>query len=137
MFEKAKIEIPEIPEEIAVPAIKRANVTRQNFGVLALNQDHKKEVVNLILKNTTLPAQVTEIFGTELANQETVEIRIMENEVSDPERAIEIGKAILELPAGLPAQSPIDITFRLNEEGRLEMTALSNDRKISVNIEAL
>jgi len=134
VFEKAKIEIPEIPEKRAL--VKRANVTRHSFGVLALNQDHKKEVVNLILKNTTLPTEVTERFGTELANQETVEIRIMENEESDPEQAIEIGKAILELPAGLPAQSEIDVTFRLNEEGRLEMTAveITDDRKISVSL---
>ncbi|TGO02106.1 hypothetical protein PN36_30455 [Candidatus Thiomargarita nelsonii] len=41
------------------------------------------------------------------------------------------------MPSGLPAQSPIDITFRLNEEGRLEMTAveITDDRKISVSIE--
>jgi len=152
-IEKEKMEIPEeIAQAVAadtgftLEAVKRANlairnVTSKSFGVVALNQEHKEEVVNLILKNTTVPAEVTERFGTELANQDSVEIRIMENEVSDknlePEQAIEIGKAILELPSGLPAQSPIDITFRLNEEGRLEMTAveITDDRKISVSIE--
>jgi len=152
-LEKDKIEIPEeIAQSVAadtgftLEAVKSANmairnVTSKSFGVVALNQDKKKEVVNLILKNTTVPAEVTERFGTELANQDTVEIRIMENEVSDnklePEQAIEIGTASLELPSLLPANSPIDISFRLNEEGRLEMTAveITDDRKISVSIE--
>jgi molecular chaperone DnaK (HSP70) len=151
--QKERIEIPEdIAQAVAadtgftLAAVKRTkqairNVTSKSFGVVALNQDKKKEVVNLILKNTTVPAEVTERFGTESASQDAVDIRIMEDEVSDknlePEQAIEIGTAILDLPYGLPANSPIDITFRLNEEGRLEMTALeiTDDRKISVSIE--
>jgi len=141
--EEVQQEHVEIPDEIAqevafdtgftLAAVKRSKVTIRNvvsksFGVVALNPDHKEVVVNLILKNTTVPTDVTERFGTHEANQETVEIRIMENEVSDknlePEQAIEIGTAILDLPPNLPAQSPINITFRLNEEGRLEMTAV-------------
>jgi molecular chaperone DnaK len=151
--QQQRVEIPdEIAQEVAfdtgftLAAVKRANVTIRNvvsksFGVVALNPDHKELVVNLILKNTTVPADVTERFGTHEANQETVEIRIMENEVSDknlePEQAIEIGTAILDLPPKLPAQSPIDITFKLNEEGRLEMTAVevTEGRKVSVTIE--
>ncbi|MEN8219528.1 MAG: Hsp70 family protein [Pseudomonadota bacterium] len=151
--QKQLLEIPEdIAQEVAadtgftLAAVKRTkqvirNVTSKSFGVVALNQDKKKTVVNLILKNTTVPAEVTERFGTESANQNAVDIRIMEDEVSDknlePEQAIEIGTAILNLPYGLPANSPIDITFRLNEEGRLEMTALeiTDDRKVSVSIE--
>lgn len=154
--EEVQQEHLEIPDEIAqevafdtgftLAAVKRSKVTIRNvvsksFGVVALNPDHKEVVVNLILKNTTVPADVTERFGTHEAKQETVEIRIMENEVSDknlePEQAIEIGTAILDLPPNLPAQSPIDITFRLNEEGRLEMTAVevTEARKVSVTIE--
>jgi molecular chaperone DnaK (HSP70) len=153
---EAEVEKLEIPDDIAqevanntgftLAAVKRSkmairNVTSKSFGVVALNQNNQEMVVNLILKNTTVPADVTERFGTHLANQDTVNIRVMEDELTDknlePENAIEIGTAVLDMPSGLPANSPIDITFRLNEEGRLEITAVevTDARKVSVMIE--
>jgi molecular chaperone DnaK len=151
-----KTESPDIPDDIlkglaeesgfTLAAVKRSqvtirNVTSKSFGIIALDQQAQEVVVNLILKNTTVPADVTQRFGTHVADQETVDLRIMENEVSDkqlaPETAIEIGTAILDLPPNLPTHSPIDITFRLNEEGRLEMTAIevTEARKVSITIE--
>ncbi len=147
----------DIPEEIreeaerqvadnmgfTLAAVKRAgvsikNVTSKSFGVVAMDENKNEITVNLILKNTTVPAEVTERFGTHEANQDSVEIRIMENEVSDatlpPEQAVEIGVAELHIPAGLPPQSPIDITFELNEEGRLEMTAVEKTESRTVDI---
>lgn len=122
--------------------VKIVNVSSKSFGVVAKERETGQErVCNLILKNTNVPADVTGKFGTDEANQDTVEVRIMENEASDasiePELAIEIGKAMLDLPPGLPADSPIDITFKLNEEGRLEVTAVEATqlRKVEVTIE--
>jgi molecular chaperone DnaK (HSP70) len=122
---------------------KIENVVSKSFGVVSFISDDSDEqaVVNLILKNTTVPADITQEFGTREENQQKVELRIMENEASDPtidpELAIEIGNAVLDLPPGLPAHSPIDITFRLNEEGRLEMTATerTESRRIDMTIE--
>ncbi|EDN67651.1 Chaperone protein dnaK [Beggiatoa sp. PS] len=149
-------EPPDVPDDIlkglaeetgfTLAAVKRSqitirNVTSKSFGIIALDKQAQEIVLNLILKNTTVPAEVTQRFGTHLAAQETVDLRVMENEVSDqqlaPETAIEISTAILDLPANLPANSPIDITFRLNEEGRLEMTAVevTEARKVSITIE--
>ena len=50
-----------------------------------------------------------------------------------PEHALEIGTAVLKLPAGLP----VDLAFNLNEEGRLMITALetSESRSVEVNVE--
>ncbi len=124
--------------------VKIKNVTSKSFGVIAFvdNDQTKEWVFNLVLKNTTVPTEVTRRFGTSEAHQETVQIRIMENEVTDaqtmPEIAVEIGTALLEnLPPKLPAGSPIDITFQLNEEGRLELTAIevTGGRTISVTIQ--
>ncbi|MCK5717535.1 MAG: Hsp70 family protein [Thiomargarita sp.] len=146
----------EIPEEIAqavadeagftLEAVKYSkmairNVTSKSFGVLALNQDNEDRVVNLVLKNTTVPTEITDSFGTHVSNQETVEIKIMESDVSDkevkPENAIEIGTAILSLPPNLQIGSPIEITFLLNGEGRLEITAFEviQARQVSVTID--
>ena len=104
------------------------NVCSKSFGVVALDENDVELVCNLVVKNNTVPAEVTQTFGTHEANQKSVEIRIMEDEVKDPtldpSMAVEIGVGTLELPENLPARSPINITFKLNEEGRLEMTAV-------------
>lgn len=104
------------------------NVTSKSFGIIAHDSNDQEVVFNLILKNTDVPANITKTFGTAIADQEAVSIQIMENESNDtiapPEQALVIGTAVLELPPGLEADTPIDITFKLNEEGRLEITAV-------------
>ncbi len=116
------------------------NVTSKSFGIVAFQND-KEVLFNLILKNDEVPKDITQRFGTKEANQDSVAIKIMENELTDrildPESCVEIGVAELALPANLPYDSPIQVTFKLNEEGRLEITALevTGNRKISVNIE--
>ncbi len=152
----AEVKLNDIPEEIVqevaddagftLATVKHSqiairNVTSKSFGVLAVNEDNKERVVNLVLKNTPVPTKITENFGTHVSNQETVEIIIMETDVTDkelqPEHAIEIGTAILTLPPNLKTGSPIEITFTLNEEGRLQITAFEviQAKKVSVIIE--
>lgn len=131
---------------LTLGAVKSSRVTVKNvcsksFGVVVIDQNDKEFVDNLILKNTTVPVEVSRNYGTHEANQENVNVRIMENEVSEetnpPEMSIEIGNAIMEIPANLPAQSPIKITFKLNEEGRLDITAIeaTENREMHAAIE--
>jgi len=141
----------EIADRMGLPSttVKRyhemviRNVTSHSFGVIAVDRSSNREIVfNVILKNTTVPTQVKQVFGTLEANQETVDVRIMENgssndkiEISDAE---EIGNAQLSsLPAGLPEGSPIEITFELNDQGRLHATArdVSGNRTVEVEIQ--
>ena len=102
------------------------NVTSRSFGVIALDPDMKERVSNIIRVNDLVPTEATRRFGTVEANQENADIRIMESLVRDEQAEVsecdEIGKALLPLPPGLPANSPIEITFRLNEQGRLDAT---------------
>lgn len=130
-----------LPSVQGYVARKFTNVTSRSFGVVSLDKDRKEGVSNLILVNASLPASTTQRFGTVEANQENVEIRIMETtspaervEVGDCE---EIGKAMLDLPRGLPENAPIEITFTLNEQGRLHGLAkdLSGNRSVEVDIE--
>ena len=138
----------EMSEEtgVTLSAVKRSTMTirdvaSKSFGVVARRPNNQEGVFNLILKNTVVPVETKRTFYTPEANQERVLIRIMENETGNqtilPAHAVEIGTAILNLPSGLPQDLPIDITFSLNREGRLEMTALetSQRRKIAVVIE--
>lgn len=119
---------------------KITNVTSRSFGVAALERGQKEIVRNLIRVNESAPAQATQRFGTLQSNQSSAEIRIMENlspeENVAPADCEEIGNAVLSLPPGLPADAPIEITFEINEQGRLHAQAceLSANRSIEVEI---
>jgi molecular chaperone DnaK (HSP70) len=132
---------------LSLPAVKRSsemkirNVTSHSFGVVALKKSGEEIVSNIILKNTTVPAQAEQTFGTVEANQQNAEIRIMENIKSehdvDPSVCEEIGNALFSLPPGLPANAPIEISFQLNEQGRLHAVAreLSANKIVEVDIQ--
>ena len=118
------------------------NVTSKSFGVVAIESTTNEEkLFNLILKNEAVPITFTQEFGTSEDNQENVLLRIMSNEVKDqvldPMNGVEIGEATLSLPAGLPANSPLDITYRINEDGTLFVEAIerSEGRKVETSIE--
>ncbi|MFP4349165.1 MAG: Hsp70 family protein [Thermodesulfobacteriota bacterium] len=119
--------------------IKIRNVTSKSFGVIAHDSNDQEIVYNLILKNNDVPVNISRAFGTAVANQEAASIQIMENEsgetVTRPEHAVLIGNAVLNLPSDLKENTAIEITFRLNEEGRLEITAEeTSETRRSVNV---
>lgn len=118
------------------------NVTSRSFGVIAYNKKGELRVTNLILKNDPLPAKTTQKFGTYEDNQTTAEITIVDNLSSDeeydlPPASREIGKAELTIPPNLPKGTPIEITYELNEQGRLQIHAkeLVGGNEIQIEIE--
>ncbi|ADL51032.1 Hsp70 family protein [Clostridium cellulovorans] len=121
--------------------IEISNVVSKSFGVVAIDSKGNEIVSNLIFKNSTVPCEVTKGYGTNEEGQESALIRIMESEVSESvielELAQEIGVAELSLPPGLPYNSPILITFTLNEDGRLEMRAREtrDNKNVEIAIE--
>jgi molecular chaperone DnaK (HSP70) len=126
-----------------LPALERSmvrikNVASKSFGIIVLDPHGKERVFNLILRNTPVPANVTKDFFTAIENQKSVLIRIMENESSDlsilPDQAVEIGTAVLTLPPNLPKDLAVRISFRLNEEGRLQMSAVETAEQRSVEV---
>ncbi len=141
--------VKQMPQEVAdavgytIGAIKKSrvsikDVTSKSFGVVVRNPEDRELVYNLIVKNTPVPVDVTKAFFTAVVNQETVFIRIMENESKEEtvflSESMEIGTAILKLPNGLPAEQPIEISFKLNEEGRLQIAAVETKESSSVNV---
>ncbi|MCP4146155.1 MAG: Hsp70 family protein [bacterium] len=115
------------------------NVCSKSFGVTAVvdKATNKKLVFNLIKKNCTVPAEFTDTFVTLYDNQDYVGLPIMENEVTEDtnpvEKSIEIGNVTLEMPPGLPEGAPLDVTFKLNAEGRLDIKAVEAKEKREVN----
>jgi len=128
----------EMPESAMVDI---TDVTSKSFGVVILTQSLGERVYNIILKNTAVPTSAKRSFYTAEDNQESVYIRVMESESSSesiqPEFGVEIGTALLDLPPGLPIDLPIDITFNLDKEGCLQITAVESqeNRRVNVSIE--
>ncbi|MBF0287393.1 MAG: Hsp70 family protein [SAR324 cluster bacterium] len=122
-------------------AIQIKNVTSKSFGVVILNEKKEEKVFNLVMKNSDIPIEVSQEFYTVEANQARVDLIVKENELSketlDPDIAVEIGKAVLNLPAGLPEGSPIEVIFNLNKEGRLLMTGIekTKSQKVEASID--
>jgi len=129
-----------------LPSIERSmlkvrNVTSKSFGIVAHTPEDDEIVFNIVLRNTTVPISLKKNFYTAIMDQKTVLIRIMESETSRVEvpldHAVEIKTAVLNLPPNLPADLPIEITFTLNEEGQLHITAMetSESRQIEVTVD--
>ena len=125
----------------SLPAVEESmrtmkDVTSTSFGVVVKNVGNQEEVYNLIQKNSHVPIDVTKQFFTGAELQETVLIRIMENDAYDQvvplNHATEIGTAVLTLPPGLPKESPVQIFFKMNVEGRLQITAMESTESRTV-----
>lgn len=147
VVEKARQEVAD-QLGMALPSLKQysemsiTNVTSRSFGVEVFNRSTGQMVVsNLIKVNDMVPASTTQQFGTLEDNQQMADIKIMENISSDlevdPSICEEIGNAQLPLPMGLPADTPIEITFQLDEQGRLHGLAreLTHNTIIEVDIQ--
>ena len=119
-----------------LPALKRldemkvTNVVSHSFGVVAVRKKAsglEEYISNLVLAQQILPAERTRQYGTIEANQAEVQLRIMEStvredEIDDLDQGSEVGEATLPLAPGLPEGSPIEVTFELNQQGRLHIT---------------
>jgi molecular chaperone DnaK (HSP70) len=126
--------------EIVTNATKRArNVVSKTFGITVLDGYDAKgqpqlSVSNLIYRNTLLPAECSEQYATIADKQQIVVVELVEN-MSDapspgqPEPIISLDnttslwKGELPVKPNLPKYSPIDVTFRIDENGRLILTA--------------
>ena len=142
ILQEASKEVSEITG-YSLPAVKDSlvriqDVTSKSFGIVVENYGKKEEVFNLILKNSAVPIDIAKQFFTGAENQETVLIRIMENEMMEQvvaiEQATEIGTAILNLPKGLPKESPVQIFFKLSKDGRLQITAVEKTESRMVEV---
>lgn len=107
--------------------------TTKSYGVQVLDVKTNRDMVcNLIQKNQQITSddhtyRVERVFGTNVDNQQTVEVRVFENDEEldlipidrDP-----IKTATFDLyGSSLPKNSPIEVAFCLSEEGLLSVTA--------------
>ena len=78
----------------------------------------------MIPKNSQIPFSVTQKFVTNSANQTSIHVYILEGEATDPDACTQIGDFRIDgLPAGLPAGSPVEVTYSYDANGRIHATA--------------
>ncbi len=116
-------------------------VATKSYGVRA-KKNGVPIVRNLIVRQTSTPTLVSQIFFTEDADADYIELHVCANNSNDAEASLdesaEIGIAKLELPPGLPARSKVRVDFELSPEGRLEMTAVeeTSNARVAATFEA-
>lgn len=125
------------------PAMVIEVATTKSFAIRAIDGNSKKLMCfNLIKKNTLMPdgvIKVDDTFVTLENNQTSVLLPVYESDNMDDSYDVDeqcyLGEALLEgLPHGLPAGSPIDVTFILNKEGILELTGREPSSRKEVKI---
>lgn len=120
------------PAMMSIGGKKRSIVvaTTKSFAVEVVvdKKTRERKCYNMIIKNDPMPdgvITVSTILGTIDENQENVEIVVYESDFMDEYFEVDadyvIGTALLELPGNLPVDSPVEITFSLNNEGILEV----------------
>ena len=101
------------------------NVNSHDLGVLGLSSStgmNRRQL--MIARNTPLPAEKTHTFVTFRESQRSVSVPVVEGGDASGNNATQIGKCVVSrLMIGLPARTPIEVTFRYLENGRLEVRA--------------
>lgn len=147
-IDSGKTNINEIANKAGVPidarrlasseGIKIINVSSRSFGVIAINNKNEEKLFNIIFKNDSLPKEATQTFYPSEENQKNVRIKVLENLSSDAENDVSLGKDVGEaellLPSNMSKDIAINITFKLNSSGLLEIKAV--ETKTNTSIEA-
>ena len=104
-------------------------VTTHNLGTDALRNESELRNFLMIPKFTPVPCEVKKVFRTVVENQSRVEISVMEGGEMGPDdtcavdEATKIGEApIVDVPQSAKG-SPIEITYKYNADGILEVYA--------------
>jgi molecular chaperone DnaK len=108
------------------PRFKIKNVNSHSLGVVATDvQTNRKRNAILIPRNTPLPITAKRIFKTQKANQRSILVQIVEGESNSPDDCSQLGRcSVRDLPKNLPAQTPIEVRFKYEENGRLTVSVM-------------
>jgi molecular chaperone DnaK len=103
------------------PNFRIRNVNSHSLGVVATdNLTKRQRNAILIPRNTPLPVTAKRIFRTQKAGQKSILVQIVEGESASPDDCSNLGKCVVrDLPPNLPAQTPIEVRFKYEENGRL------------------
>ena len=114
------------------------NVNSHHLGVLGVERSTgRKRRQLMISRNTLLPAKSVRDFKTLKDDQASVEVNVIEGGDDSGNDATKIGRCVVSgLPAGLPARTPVEVTFQYETNGRLAVAACvpSADKRAELEI---
>jgi molecular chaperone DnaK len=116
-------------------SVNTTDVNSHSLGVKITDPVNRSRKINHIMipKNTPVPHKVTQRFVTNSPNQQRIHICVLEGDASDPDACTTIGDfRIVELPPNLPANSPVEVTYEYDKNGRISAHA----REVTGNREA-
>lgn len=103
------------------PSFRIRNVNSHSLGLAAQDVKTRRPRNAIVIpRNTRLPVTAKRVFKTHKVGQKSVLLQIVEGESASPGDCSQIGKcAIRGLPKNLPAETPIEVRFTYEENGRL------------------
>jgi molecular chaperone DnaK len=119
------------------PAFRVQNVNSHSLGVVASDPATRRaRNAILIPRNTPLPASAKRVFRTQKAGQKSILVQIIEGESSTPDECSQVGKCkVGSLPDNLPARTPIEVSFRYADNGRLTVLVNVAGSQVRHNIQ--
>jgi len=111
-------------------------VVSRGFGVLAVNpQAGRLEATWLVHRNDRLPIRTSRSFGTMRANQDVIEVTIVEQQGQAESARAEDAKVLIAgritgIPPGSDEGSEVRVTFEMGFDGVLHVTAYHIDAGI-------
>lgn len=117
-----------IPEAVLkrLKNVRTSDVNSHSLGIKISDPADRSRKINHIMipRNTPVPHQVSQRFGTNADGQQRIHVEILEGEAADPLACQLIGDfRVFNLPAGLPKGSPISITYEYDSSGRISASA--------------
>jgi molecular chaperone DnaK len=108
------------------------NVNSHDLGVLGIEKaTGMKRRRIMIPRNTKLPARSKSSFVTHRSNQRSIAVHVVEGGDDSGKNATPIGKCLVsDLPAKLPAKTPVVVQFYYAANGRLSVKASLPDMGI-------
>ena len=114
------------------------NVNSHSLGVVGTDRlTNRRRNGILIPRNTQLPVTAKRTFKTSKAGQKSILVQIVEGESPSAEDCTEIGKCtVRQLPPELPVNSPVDVLFNYEPNGRLKVrvSVPGTDRRVKTEI---
>ncbi|MDA1213696.1 MAG: Hsp70 family protein [Planctomycetota bacterium] len=107
-------------------SVQTYEVNSHSLGVKISDPNDKTRKINHIMipRNTTIPYSYKQQFVTTSHNQQRIHIWVLEGEVPDPNACSVIGDFVIsDLPAELPAGSPVELTYSYDANGRITVAA--------------
>ncbi len=119
--------------------VRQQSVSARSLGILVRDPDTGERVPHyLIPANSPLPAASTHVFGTVVAGQTRVHVRVVESGAGPDLPPTILGDCeIRELPGNLPEGSAVEVTISYDPQARVHLSALELSSGRSAEVELI